>query len=281
MKPKVKSPLTPEVTKMKAMLRMLDLHTVCEEASCPNIGECFGRKTATFMIMGDTCTRACPYCDVSHGRPKPLDPAEPYNVAKAVKILGLKHVVITSVNRDDLPDGGASHFAKVIKAIREEKPDCTIEVLIPDFLGDKKALETVAQAKPDVINHNIETVPSLYPKVRHRGDYKRSLQVIKWIKEIDKNIKSKSGIMVGLGEEKEEVIEVMKDLVNNNCEIFTIGQYLQPSRNHIPVKKYYSEEEFKEFEEIGYSLGFKEVFSGILVRSSYHADEVFYKIKDT
>ncbi len=281
MKPKVKSPLTPEVTKMKAMLRMLNLHTVCEEASCPNIGECFGRKTATFMIMGDTCTRACPYCDVSHGRPKPLDPAEPLNIARAVKMLGLKHVVVTSVNRDDLPDGGASHFAKVIKAIREEKPDCTIEVLIPDFLGNRKSLETVAQAKPDVINHNIETVPSLYPKVRHRGDYKRSLQVIKWIKEIDKDIKSKSGIMVGLGEEKEEVVEVMKDLVENNCEIFTIGQYLQPSRNHIPVKKYYSEEEFKEFEKIGYSLGFKEVFSGILVRSSYHADEVFYKIKNT
>ena len=281
MKPKVKSPLTPEVTKMKAMLRMLNLHTVCEEASCPNIGECFGRKTATFMIMGDTCTRACPYCDVSHGRPKPLDPTEPINIAKAVKMLGLKHVVITSVNRDDLPDGGASHFAKVIKAVREEKPDCTIEVLIPDFLGDKKALEIVAEAKPDVINHNIETVPSLYPKVRHRGDYKRSLQVIKWIKEIDKDIKSKSGIMVGLGETKEEVVEVMKDLVDHNCEIFTIGQYLQPSKNHLPVKKYYSEEEFKEFEEIGYSLGFREVFSGVLVRSSYHADEVFYKIKNT
>ena len=280
MKPKVKSPLTPEVTKMKAMLRMLNLHTVCEEASCPNIGECFGKKTATFMIMGDTCTRACPYCDVSHGRPKPLDPAEPFNIARAVKILGLKHIVVTSVNRDDLPDGGASHFAKVIKAIREENPDCTIEVLIPDFLGDRKSLETVAQAKPDVINHNIETVSSLYPKVRHRGNYKRSLQVIKWIKEMDKDIKSKSGIMVGLGEEKEEVIEVMKDLVENNCEIFTIGQYLQPSKNHIPVKKYYSEEEFKEFEEIGYSLGFKEVFSGVLVRSSYHADEIFYKIKD-
>ncbi len=278
MKPKVKSPLTPEVTKMKAMLRMLNLHTVCEEASCPNIGECFGRKTATFMIMGDTCTRACPYCDVAHGRPKPLDPSEPINIAKAVKILGLKHVVITSVNRDDLPDGGASHFANVVKAIREEKPDCTIEVLIPDFLGDKKALETVAKAKPDVINHNIETVPSLYPKVRHRGDYKRSLQIIKWIKEIDSSIRSKSGIMVGLGETKEEIFSVMEDLVAHNCEIFTIGQYLQPSRNHLPVKKYYTEEEFKEFEEKGYKLGFKEVFSGILVRSSYHADEVFYKI---
>ncbi|RMD46620.1 MAG: lipoyl synthase, partial [Aquificota bacterium] len=181
MKPKVKSPLTPEVTKMKSMLRMLNLHTVCEEASCPNIGECFGKKTATFMIMGDTCTRACPYCDVSHGKPKPLDIDEPVNVAKAVKFLDLKHVVITSVNRDDLIDGGASHFAKVIEKIREEKPDCSIEVLIPDFLGKKESLKTVVKAKPDIINHNIETVPSLFPKVRHRGDYKRSLKIINWI----------------------------------------------------------------------------------------------------
>ncbi len=202
MKPKVKSPLTQEVTKMRAMLRMLNLHTVCEEASCPNIGECFGRKTATFMIMGDTCTRNCPYCDVSHGKPKPLDPAEPINIAKAVKMLKLKHVVITSVNRDDLPDGGASHFSHVIRSIREEKPDCSIEVLIPDFLGNRKSLEIVAKARPDVINHNIETVPSLYPEVRHRGNYKRSLEVIKWIKEIDPSISSKSGIMVGLGEKK-------------------------------------------------------------------------------
>ncbi len=278
MKPKVKSPLSPEVTKMKAMLRMLNLHTVCEEASCPNIGECFGRKTATFMIMGDTCTRACPYCDVRHGKPKPLDPAEPINIAKAVKMLGLRHVVITSVNRDDLPDGGANHFASVVKAIRMESPECSIEVLIPDFLGDKKSLEIVVKSGPDVVNHNIETVPSLYPKVRHRGNYQRSLKIIKWIKEIDPSVSSKSGIMVGLGETKEEVLSLMEDLVNHNCEIFTIGQYLQPSKKHLPVKKYYTEDEFRYFEEEGYRLGFKEVFSGILVRSSYHADEVFYKI---
>ncbi|MBK3331700.1 lipoyl synthase [Persephonella atlantica] len=275
MKPKVKSFLTEEVTKMKAMLRMLNLHTVCEEASCPNIGECFGKKTATFMIMGDRCTRKCSYCDVSHDRPLPLDPSEPHNIAKAVKMLNLRYVVITSVNRDDLPDGGASHFAKVIKAVRKENPECSIEVLIPDFLGDRKSLETVAQAEPEVINHNIETVPSLFPVVRHRGDYRRSLQIIKWIKDINPEIVSKSGIMVGLGESKEEIIEVMKDLIDANCDVLTIGQYLRPSKNHYPVKKYYTEEEFKELEEIGYSLGFKQVFSGTLVRSSYHAEEVY------
>jgi len=279
MKPKVKSPLTPEVTKMKSMLRMLNLHTVCEEASCPNIGECFGKKTATFMIMGDTCTRACPYCDVVHGKPKPLDVDEPINVAKAVRILNLKHVVITSVNRDDIVDGGASHFAKVIEKIKEEKPDCTVEVLIPDFLGKKESLKTVVKAKPDIINHNVETVPSLYPKVRHRGDYKRSLKIISWIKDMDDSIFSKSGIMVGLGEEKEEVFKVMEDLIKHNCDIFTVGQYLQPSKKHIPVKKYYTEEEFKEFEKTGYQMGFKEVYSGILVRSSYNAENVFNRIK--
>ena len=275
MKPKVKSFLTEEVTKMKAMLRMLNLHTVCEEASCPNIGDCFGRKTATFMIMGDRCTRKCSYCDVSHDRPLPLDPSEPYNIARAVKMLNLRYVVITSVNRDDLPDGGASHFAKVIRAVRKENPGCSIEVLIPDFLGDRKSLETVAQAEPEVINHNIETVPSLFPVVRHRGDYRRSLQIIKWIKDINPQIISKSGIMIGLGESKEEIIEVMKDLIDANCDVLTIGQYLRPSKNHYPVKKYYTEEEFKELEEIGYSLGFKQVFSGTLVRSSYHAEEVY------
>ncbi len=275
MKPKVKSFLTEEVTKMKAMLRMLNLHTVCEEASCPNIGDCFGKKTATFMIMGDRCTRKCSYCDVSHNRPLPLDPSEPYNIAKAVRMLRLKYVVITSVNRDDLPDGGASHFAKVIRTVRKENPECCIEVLIPDFLGDRKSLETVAQAQPQVINHNIETVPSLFPVVRHRGDYRRSLNIIRWIKDINPEIVSKSGMMVGLGESKEEIIEVMKDLINANCDVLTIGQYLRPSKNHYPVKKYYTEEEFKELEEVGYSLGFKQVFSGTLVRSSYHAEEIY------
>ncbi|NPA17430.1 MAG: lipoyl synthase [Aquificae bacterium] len=279
MKPKVKSFLTEDVTKMKAMLRNLNLHTVCEEASCPNIGDCFGRKTATFMILGDRCTRKCSYCDVSHDRPLPPDPHEPENIAKAVKKLNLRYVVITSVNRDDLPDGGASHFASVVQTIRKKIPDCKIEVLIPDFLGDRRALETVAASKPDVINHNIETVPSLFPVVRHRGDYQRSLNVIRWIKEIDSGIISKSGIMVGLGEIEEEILRVMEDLVENNCEVLTIGQYLRPSRNHYPVKKYYTEEEFKRLEEAGYRMGFREVFSGVLVRSSYHADEVYEKIK--
>ncbi|SNZ02432.1 lipoic acid synthetase [Persephonella hydrogeniphila] len=279
MKPKVKSFLTEDVTKMKAMLRMLNLHTVCEEASCPNIGDCFGRKTATFMIMGDRCTRRCTYCDVSHDRPLPLDPSEPYNIAKAVKMLGLQYVVITSVNRDDLPDGGASHFAKTVQTVKEQNPDCSVEVLIPDFLGDIKALEIVVKSNPEVINHNIETVPRLFPVVRHRGDYRRSLNIIKWIKELDSRIISKSGIMVGLGEKKEEVIKVMEDLRSVNCEILTVGQYLRPSKNHHPVIKYYTEDEFKEFEEIGTKMGFKHVFSGILVRSSFHADEVYNHLK--
>ncbi|WP_457638693.1 lipoyl synthase [Persephonella sp.] len=279
MKPKVKSFLSEDVTKMKAMLRMLNLHTVCEEASCPNIGDCFSRKTATFMILGDRCTRKCTYCNVSHDRPLPPDPDEPYNIANAVRKLGLKHVVITSVNRDDLPDGGAFHFAKVVHAVRQLNPDCSIEVLIPDFLGDRNALKTVADARPEVINHNIETVPSLFPVVRHRGDYRRSLQVIKWVKELDSSIVSKSGIMVGLGETEDEVIRVMEDLISVNCEVLTVGQYLRPSKNHHPVKKYYTEQEFKKFEEIGYRLGFKQVFSGVLVRSSFHAQEVYLNLK--
>lgn len=280
MKPKVKSPLSEEVTKVKVMLRKLNLNTVCQEASCPNIGECYSRKTATFMIMGDTCTRNCPYCDVNHGRPKPLDENEPENIAKAVKYLGLKYVVITSVNRDDLPDGGASHFAKVVNKVREYFPDCKIEVLIPDFLGNWNSLKIVADSKPDVINHNIETVPSLYKKVRHRGNYKLSLQLIKQIKILNENIISKSGIMVGLGETKEEIIQVMEDLVEHNCDILTIGQYLRPSKNHLPVEKFYTKEEFEELKEIGYKVGFKEVYSGQLVRSSYHADEVFNNLKE-
>jgi len=279
MKPKVKSFLSEDVTKMKAMLRNLNLHTVCEEASCPNIGDCFSRKTATFMIMGDRCTRKCGYCDVSHDKPLPLDTEEPYNVARAVKRLGLQYVVITSVNRDDLPDGGASHFAAVIDAIRSEIPECKIEVLIPDFQGNKKALKIVVEAKPDVINHNIETVPSLFPVVRHRGNYTRSLQVIKWIKEMDRRIISKSGIMVGLGETKEEVLKVMEDLISVNCEVLTIGQYLRPSKKHYPVKKYYTQQEFEYFKEIGYKLGFKEVLSGVLVRSSFRAEKVYKRAR--
>jgi lipoic acid synthetase len=275
MKPKVRSPLIPEVTEMKKLLRKLNLNTVCEEASCPNIGECFGKRTATFMILGNLCTRACPYCDVDYGKPLPPDPDEPSNIAIAVKRLRLKHVVITSVSRDDLPDGGASHFAKVVLNIKRESPDTTVEVLIPDFTGDKKAVEAVVKSKPDIINHNIETVPQLYSKVRHKGDYRRSLKVLKLVKEMDSSIITKSGIMVGLGESFDQVISVMKDLVWVGCDIFTIGQYLQPSKNNYPVRKYYNEEEFKRFEAEGYRLGFKKIYSGILVRSSYNASEIF------
>ncbi len=277
MKPKVRSPLIPEVTEMKKLLRKLNLNTVCEEASCPNIGECFGKRTATFMILGNLCTRACPYCDVDYGKPLPPDPDEPSNIAIAVKRLRLKHVVITSVSRDDLPDGGASHFAKVVLNIKRESPDTTVEVLIPDFNGDKKAVEAVVKSKPDIINHNIETVPQLYSKVRHKGDYRRSLKVLKLVKEMDSSIITKSGIMVGLGESFDQVISVMKDLVWVGCDIFTIGQYLQPSKNNYPVRKYYNEEEFKRFEAEGYRLGFKKIYSGILVRSSYNASEIFRK----
>ncbi|EEP60484.1 lipoyl synthase [Sulfurihydrogenibium yellowstonense] len=275
MKPKVKSPLLPEVFKIKKLLRRLNLHTVCEEANCPNIGDCFSRKTATFMIMGDICTRNCPYCNVSHGKPQALDPQEPENVANAVKTLGLKHVVITSVDRDDLPDGGASHFAKVIKKVREINPGIIIEVLIPDFKGSIESLKTVLDENPEVVNHNIETVKELYKIVRPQGNYERSLKILKSIKEISPKTISKSGFMVGLGETKEQIINLMEDLYKNNVEILTIGQYLQPSKNHLQVYRYYSEEEFKEFEEIGYKIGFKYVFSGILVRSSFNAQEQF------
>jgi lipoic acid synthetase len=275
LKPKVKSPLLPEVFKIKKLLRRLNLHTVCEEANCPNIGDCFSRKTATFMIMGDVCTRNCPYCNVSHGKPQALDPQEPENVANAVKTLGLKHVVITSVDRDDLPDGGASHFADVIKKVREINPGITIEVLIPDFKGSIESLKTVLDANPEVVNHNIETVKELYKIVRPQGNYEKSLKILRSIKEISLKTISKSGFMIGLGETKEQIINLMKDLYENNVEILTIGQYLQPSKNHLPVYRYYSEEEFKEFEEIGYKIGFKYVFSGILVRSSFNAQEQF------
>jgi lipoic acid synthetase len=274
-KPKVKSPLLPEVFKIKKLLRRLNLHTVCEEANCPNIGDCFSRKTATFMIMGDVCTRNCPYCNVSHGKPQALDPQEPENVANAVKTLELKHVVITSVDRDDLPDSGASHFANVIKKVREINPGITIEVLIPDFKGSIESLKTVLDVNPEVVNHNIETVKELYKIVRPQGNYERSLKILKSIKGISPRTISKSGFMIGLGETKGQIINLMEDLYKNNVEILTIGQYLQPSKNHLPVCRYYSEEEFKEFEEIGYKIGFKYVFSGILVRSSFNAQEQF------
>lgn len=277
-KPKVISPLLPEVLKIKKLLRSLNLHTVCEEANCPNIGECFSKKTATFMILGDICTRNCPYCSVSHGKPLPPDPLEPTKVAMAVKKLGLRYVVITSVDRDDLPDGGASQFVKVIQKIKEISPDIKIEVLIPDFKGKIDSLKLVVEAKPDVINHNIETVKNLYKKVRPGGNYQRSLKVLKEIKELNQNIVTKSGFMVGLGENLQEIEELLIDLKENNVDIVTIGQYLQPSKENMPVIKYYTDEEFSYIENMANKIGFKQVFCGKLVRSSYHAADTYINL---
>lgn len=278
MKPLVKSPLSQEVLNVKKLLRRLELNTVCEEAKCPNIAECFSKKTATFMILGDVCTRSCPFCSVSHGKPKPPDPLEPLNVAKAVKILGLKHVVITSVDRDDLKDGGATQFANIIKKVREFNKGCTVEVLIPDFKGNLESLKIIVDAKPEIINHNVETVKELYKTVRPQSNYDRSLQLLKSVKDLDRNILTKSGFMVGLGETKEQIVNLMEDLDKSNVDIITIGQYLQPTKNNLPVVKYYTDREFKELEKIGYEIGFKFVFSGKLVRSSFNAYEVFQKV---
>ncbi|MCP4597546.1 lipoyl synthase [Neptuniibacter sp.] len=261
------------VKKVKQQLRDLKLHTVCEEASCPNLAECFSHKTATLMIMGAICTRRCPFCDVAHGRPMPLDPDEPKNVASTIKKLGLKYVVITSVDRDDLRDGGASHFAEVVKEARLISDSLKVEILVPDFRGKMDpALEALSQQIPDVLNHNLETVPRLYESVRPGADYHWSLNLLYQFKRLHPGVDTKSGLMVGLGETKEEIIEVMKDLQANGVDMLTIGQYLQPSKHHLAVERYVTPEEFKEYEEIGYELGFKNVASGPMVRSSYHAD---------
>lgn len=261
------------VKKVKQQLRDLKLHTVCEEASCPNLAECFSHKTATLMIMGAICTRRCPFCDVAHGRPMPLDPDEPKNVASTIKKLGLKYVVITSVDRDDLRDGGASHFAEVVKEARLISDSLKVEILVPDFRGKMDpALEALSQQIPDVLNHNLETVPRLYESVRPGADYHWSLNLLYQFKRLHPGVDTKSGLMVGLGETKEEIIEVMKDLRANGVDMLTIGQYLQPSKHHLAVERYVTPEEFKEYEEIGYELGFKNVASGPMVRSSYHAD---------
>ncbi|EAR59635.1 lipoyl synthase [Neptuniibacter caesariensis] len=261
------------VKKVKKQLRDLKLHTVCEEASCPNLAECFSHKTATLMIMGAICTRRCPFCDVAHGRPMPLDPEEPKNVASTIKQLGLKYVVITSVDRDDLRDGGAGHFAEVVKEARAISDDLKVEILVPDFRGKlDPALEALSSQIPDVLNHNMESVPRLYDHVRPGADYHWSLNLLYQFKRLHPQVDTKSGLMVGLGETKEEIIEVMKDLRANDVDMLTIGQYLQPSKYHLAVERYVTPEEFKEYEEIGYELGFKNVASGPMVRSSYHAD---------
>jgi len=271
---KVKLPTGENFNRVKNLLREHKLHTVCEEASCPNIGECFNKGTATFMIMGDICTRRCPFCDVGHGRPNPLNPDEPKELARSVGILNLKYVVVTSVDRDDLRDGGAQHFVDCITAIREVRPQTKIETLVPDFRGRlDKALDILTACPPDVLNHNLETVPRLYKAQRPGSDLQHSLNLLKQFKERCPDIPTKSGIMVGLGETKEEIKELMVIMREHNIEMITIGQYLQPSKHHSPVLRYVTPDEFKELEEFAYQIGFRHAAVGALVRSSYHADE--------
>ena len=259
----------------KAIVNKNNLHTVCQEANCPNITECWSKRHATFLIMGDICTRACAFCDVITGKPKPLDPLEPFKIASAVKKLNLKHTVITSVDRDDLIDGGANHFCEVIIETRNQNPKTTIEVLTPDFLRKKDSYKKVVEAKPDVFNHNIETVPGLYRQVRPGSRYFASVELLKNAKNIDNNIFTKSGLMVGLGETKDEIVQVMDDLRFANVDFLTIGQYLQPSTKHHPLQKYYTPDEFEGLKTIAESKGFLLVSSSPLTRSSYHADEDF------
>jgi len=264
--------------RMDALLEGLNLHTICEWALCPNRGECFKKGTATFMILGNICTRNCGFCAVKEGKPLPLDPEEPYHIAQAARHLQLKHIVVTSVTRDDLPDGGAEHFAETIIEIKKQLPKSTIEVLVPDFKGSWEALQRVIDAQPEVINHNIETVNRLYRLVRPKAVYKRSLELLRQVKIRDKNIISKSGIMVGLGEEEEEIVQAMKDLREVDSDILTIGQYLRPSPLHLRVQNYIHPDKFEEYQKIGISLGFKYVASAPLVRSSYHAGEILKDI---
>ncbi len=261
----------PDYREIRRLTKELNLHTICEEARCPNVWECWNSRTATFLILGDICTRRCHYCAVATGRPLPLDEAEPDRVAAAVRALGLRHAVITSVNRDELPDGGARIFAETIGAIRRELPTCTVEVLIPDFLGDEAALEAVLAAKPDILNHNIETVPRLFPSVRPQGRYDRSIALLQAASS--RGAVTKSGLMVGLGETVEEVRAVMRELRATGCAIVSIGQYLQPTKAHWPVVRFYQPEEFRLIKEEGLALGFRHVESGPLVRSSYHAEQ--------
>ncbi len=272
---RVKAPQWERVGSVKEILRDLGLNTVCEEASCPNIGECFNAGTATFLIMGPACTRACPYCDIDfEKKPQSLDPAEPSRLAEAVRRLSLNHVVITSVNRDDLPDGGASQFVRCIEAVRSVSPQTTIEVLIPDLCGNWEALQIILTAQPEVLNHNTETVPRLYRRVRPQGDYSRSLEVLQRSRQLTPEIYTKSGIMVGLGETDAEVRQVMQDLRSVDCDILTLGQYLQPSPKHLSVAEFIPPQQFDAWKTFGESLGFLQVVSSPLTRSSYHAEQV-------
>ena len=270
---RARSPAHPNVGRIKAALRRNRLYTVCEEASCPNLGECFGHGTATFMIMGDICTRRCPFCDVAHGKPLPLDADEPGNLARTIAEMGLSYVVITSVDRDDLRDGGAAHFAACVAAVRRHNPQTRVEILVPDFRGRREvALEALSEAPPDVFNHNLETVPRLYRQARPGADYTWSLELIRHFKERHPEVPTKSGLMLGLGEEIDEVEQVMRDLRQHGCNMLTLGQYLQPSIHHLPVARWVHPDEFERLAEVGHALGFEHVASGPMVRSSYHAD---------
>jgi lipoyl synthase len=271
---RVKAASSPRFAEIKRILRENNLHSVCEEASCPNIGECFSKGTATFMIMGDLCTRRCPFCDVAHGRPKPLDQDEPRHLGETIAALRLKYVVITSVDRDDLRDGGSQHFVDCIRAVRERSPDTRIEILTPDFRGRlDRALEILNTAPPDVMNHNLETVPRLYKQARPGSDYYHSLKLLKDFKAVHPNVPTKSGLMLGLGETDEEILEVMRDLRAHNVDMLTLGQYLQPSQHHHPVMRFVPPDGFKEFERQAVAMGFVHAACGPMVRSSYHADQ--------
>ena len=270
---KARFPGGPTYIRLKSLMRASGLHTVCEEAHCPNIGECWENGTATFMILGDICTRRCAYCAVGKGRPEAVDWGEPDRVAKAVQEMGLRHAVITSVDRDDMADGGAQLFAMTIRRIRARVPNCAVEVLIPDFSGSEESLRTVLETRPDILNHNTETVPRLYGKTRRGGRYSRALELLARSKEIAPDIISKTGLMVGLGEAEDELFQVMDDLRAVDCDVLTIGQYLRPSQEHLPVERFYTPDDFVRLKDEGLRRGFKHVVSGPLVRSSYHAHE--------
>ena len=269
---RVRAPTGESYHWLKRLMRAKALHTVCEEAHCPNIGECWGHRTATFLILGDTCTRNCRFCNIQTGRPAPLDPEEPEHVAQAVRAMDLKHAVITSVDRDDLPDGGASAFAAIVRRIRELQPGCTVEVLIPDFRGRTGPLKRVMDERPDILNHNVETVPSLFRSIQPQCRYEWSLTVLRNAKELWSEAITKSGVMVGLGESVDEVLDVMRELREEGVDILTIGQYLAPSKRHAPIDRYYTPDEFEMFSERGYEMGFRWVESGPLVRSSFNAE---------
>lgn len=270
---RAKAPVTPEVVRLKGLLREHNLHTICEEAACPNLGECFTQGTATFLIMGQLCTRRCPFCDVAHGKPDPLDENEPAHLAKTIAAMQLKHVVVTSVDRDDLRDGGAGHFKECIREIRKQSPETDIEVLVPDFRGRMNvALEVLAECLPDIFNHNLESIPRLYKAVRPGSDYQWSLDLIKNFQLQHPDVPTKSGLMLGLGETMDEIKQVMQDLRDHGCRMLTLGQYLQPSRHHLAVERFVTPAEFDQLAVVAKEMGFEQVASGPMVRSSYHAD---------